>query len=229
MQFTKLAPLKLARIGAVALAATFTIGAISNWNINVTQTDRAMVVGKDDAPVTLTEFVSYTCPHCATFEKDSEAVLQLAYVGPGNLKRDVRSIIRNPVDLAVTMLAQCGDPNKFVQNHIMFMTQQPTWLEKGRNSTAAQRTLWSRGDAASRRSMASSLGFYDMMETRGYSRIEADTCLNDDARVPVLMANTEADFAEFGIRGTPSFAIDGETLENVHSWQTLGPLLEAKF
>ncbi|MGB7374072.1 DsbA family protein [Pontixanthobacter sp.] len=219
----------LGRISAVTIIAALSIAAINNWNINVVQTDRAMVVGKDDAPVTLTEFVSYTCPHCATFEKDSEAVLQLAYVGPGNLKRDVRSIIRNPVDLAVTMLAQCGDSSKFVQNHTMFMARQPVWLEKGRNSTAAQRAMWSRGDAASRRLMASALGFYEMMEMRGYSRIEVDSCLNDDTRVPVLLANTEADFAEFGISGTPSFAIDGAALEGVHSWQALGPLLEAKY
>ena len=213
----------------MAFAALFSIGANGNWNTSVEQTERAHVVGNPEAKVTLTEFVSYTCPHCATFAVQGEAPLQLVYIGPGKLKLEVRSIIRNVVDMTATMLVQCGSEDKFLRNHTMFMLRQEQWLGKARNATQAQAALWTRGDAAGRRAMASSLGFYEMMETRGYGRIELDACLADNAKAAQLQANTKADFADFGIRGTPSFAIDGTTLENVHSWQALGPALGERF
>ena len=220
---------KLAKTSIATLAAVFAIAANSNWNTNIVKTDRAYQVGNEDAEVTLTEFVSYTCPHCAIFAKQGEAPLQLAYIGPGKLKLEVRSIIRNNVDIAATLLVQCGNDDKFLQNHTMFMARQDTWLEIARNATAAQQNSWSTNTAAARRGIASSLGFYQMMETRGYARADADRCLNDQAKVATLIDNTDADYAEFGIRGTPSFAVDGERLEGVHAWQTLEPALNSRF
>ncbi len=206
------------------------MGANGIWNNQVTAGDRGYEIGNPEAEVTLTEFVSYTCPHCATFAIQGEAPLQIAYIGTGKLKLDVRSIIRNDLDLAVTMLAQCGDPAKFMRNHTYFMTSQKTWLPKAQNATRAQVMRWTTGNGSvARRAIATDLGFYQMMETRGYSRINVDKCLGDNAKANDLRANTKADFEEFGIRGTPSFAINGETLENVHSWRALEQQLNTLF
>ncbi len=206
------------------------MGANGIWNNQVTAGDRGYEIGNPEAEVTLTEFVSYTCPHCATFAIQGEAPLQIAYIGTGKLKLDVRSIIRNDLDLAVTMLTQCGDPAKFMRNHTYFMTSQKTWLSKAQNATRAQVMRWTTGDGSvARRAIATDLGFYQMMETRGYSRINVDKCLGDNAKANDLRANTKADFEEFGIRGTPSFAINGETLENVHSWRALEQQLNTLF
>jgi hypothetical protein len=149
---------KLLRAGALAIVALLSIGANGNWNTHVVETDRAHVIGNPDAKVTLTEFVSYTCPHCAEFAVEGEAPLQLVYIGPGKLKVEVRSVIRNVVDLGATMLVECGPKEKFLQNHTMFMRRQGTWLAKVQQSTPAQRAVWMRGDAAGLRSMASALG-----------------------------------------------------------------------
>ncbi|NMW31852.1 thioredoxin domain-containing protein [Altererythrobacter sp. RZ02] len=218
-----------AKATALVIAVVLTVAASSNWNTTIVKTDRAYQVGNEAAEVTLTEFVSYTCPHCATFTKQGEAPLQLAYIGPGKLKLEVRSIIRNNVDLAATMLVQCGDESNFLKNHTMFMARQDTWLNIARNATRAQQDAWSNNTPTARRNIASALGFYEMMETRGYARTDANKCLNDQAKVATLIDNTEADYAEFGIRGTPSFAIDGETLDGIHGWQALEPELNSRF
>lgn len=217
------------KVTGAVIAAVLTVAASSNWNTAIVKTDRAYQVGNEAAEVTLTEFVSYTCPHCATFAKQGEAPLQIAYIGPGKLKWEVRSIIRNNVDIAATMLVQCGDEANFLKNHTMFMARQDTWLSIARGATAAQQAAWSQDTPTARRNIASALGFYEMMETRGYARTDANQCLNDQAKVATLIGNTEADFTDFGIRGTPSFAIDGQTLDGIHGWQALEPELNSRF
>ena len=204
------------------MAASALAASGGNWNTKVEVTPRAHVIGNPKAETTLIEFVSYTCPHCATFAIEGEAPLQYVYIGPGKLKLEVRPVIRNVVDLTATLLVQCGKPSKYLQNHTMFMTRQKTWLEIARNATRAQQAAWFGPDKlAARQNMSQQLGFYEMMETRGYSRPDIDRCLADQTRADELEANTVADSAEFGVRGTPSFAVNGDLLEGVHNWQAL--------
>ncbi len=206
----------------LTMVAALTIGANGNWNTSVVVTDRAHAIGNPEAKTTLKEFVSYTCPHCATFTTEGEAPLQIGLIGTGQVKLEIHSVIRNVVDLTATMMVQCGDSSDFLRNHTMFMNAQNVWLEKARNSTAAQQAVWVGVDKLkARQSMAQAFGFYDMMATRGYERPQIDRCLADQARADALVANTQADYAEFGITGTPSFVLNGELLENVHNWATL--------
>ncbi|WP_271438427.1 DsbA family protein [Pontixanthobacter luteolus] len=212
---------QIVRAAGLVVAAFLSVGANGNWNTNVVETDRGYEIGNPDADVHLIEFVSYTCPHCADFTIQGEAPLQLAYIGPGKMKFEVRSFIRNDVDLAATMLVQCGDNSKFLQNHTMFMTKQSAWLGEARKASDAQLAQWLNGSASGRQSMASALGFYKMMETRGYGRPELDKCLSDQALADRLSSNTQKDMTDFGVRGTPSFVVNGALLENVHGWQPL--------
>ncbi|MXO90716.1 DsbA family protein [Pontixanthobacter aquaemixtae] len=211
-------------------AALLTIGANQNWHAAVVKTDRSHQIGNPEAKVKLTEFVSYTCPHCASFAAKGEPVLQLAYIGQGTVQLEIRSIIRNDVDLTISLLVGCGDTDKFMRNHTYFMSTQDKWLKVFENSTLGQRLRWSSADGpTARRAIASDAGYYQMMETRGYTRTEIDRCLSDDKEAERLEANTLADFAEYKVRGTPSFAINGELLDHVHSWQALEPVLNANF
>ena len=215
---------RIVRTAALVFAAVFSISANGNWNTTVERTDRGTVIGNPEAETVLTEFLSYSCPACAMFTYQGEGALQIAFIGPGNLRFELRPIIRNEVDLVATMLVQCGDTKNFAQNHTMFLLKQNDWLPKYAQATPAQKAVWHNGGtAAGRRSIATTLGFYPMMETRVYERTEADRCLADNAEANRLLGNTTADFAEFGIPGTPSFAIDGEVLEDVHSWKALVP------
>ncbi|MGB3738400.1 MAG: thioredoxin domain-containing protein [Pontixanthobacter sp.] len=218
----------LLRALGLSVAALITMGNTGNWTTSVDVTPRAHTVGNPDAETTLKEFVSYTCPHCATFAIEGEAPLQLAYIGSGRLKLEMHSIIRNVVDLTATLMIQCGAPEKYLQNHTLFMLKQPEWLAVAQQSTAAQQALWTGPDRQrARQSMAKAFGFYDIMKTRGYDRPQLDRCLSDQTRADALVANTQADYADYGIRGTPSFVLDGELLDNVHNWSALETALTA--
>src|SRR5690606_26378810 len=112
--------------------------------------DGTHVLGNPDATVKLDEFISYTCPHCANFEKQAEAPIRLAYVMPGKLSVRIVHLIRDPVDLTVAMLTNCGDPAGFFLRHQIFLQSQDKWLARMDGMTDAQRQRWTSGDLPAR-------------------------------------------------------------------------------
>lgn len=204
-------------------------GKPGNWQSQITRTERGHLIGNPEAKSQLIEFISYTCPHCADFTAQGEPALELALLTPGKIGLEVRPVIRNALDLTVSLLAQCGEPAAFKRRHQMLMLSQADWLGKARNAPQTQQAIWARGDKAARMNAASALGLSDMLVRRGQSPSEIDACVMDDIAARKLLDNDRADYAEFAVPGTPSFALDGKLLNAVHSWQALYPVLSAKF
>ena len=216
------------RAAALAAAALFAIAAVPNWNTTITRTDGGHRLGNEAAEEQLIEFVSYTCSHCATFERQAEGALKLLFVHPGTGSVEVRPVIRNQIDLTATMLAQCGPTERFFMNHTALMLSQDDWFATGRKLSDGQTARWASGDGAARQAMARDLGWYDMFEARGYSEVELNRCLADDARATAIEAQSAQDMVDYGVQGTPSFALNGELLDGVHNWQALGAVLQGK-
>lgn len=199
------------------------------WHAEVEKTERGYRIGNPEAEASLIEFVSYTCGHCAAFTREGEGALDLALLAPGHMNLEVRPVIRNAIDLTVSMLVQCGGEEDFKNRHRMFMMRQDSWLEKVRSAPQSQQAVWMRGDRAARTAMASALDFDDMLANAGASRAEINTCLANDEAALALIRNGRADATDFAIAGTPSFALDGELLANVHNWTALYPVLSERF
>lgn len=208
--------------GALAACATVAGAASKNWNTHVVRADGSHVMGNPKAKRILTEFVSYTCPHCGDFARVGDEALKLAHVGPGTLRQEIRHIVRDPVDLTVAMLAWCGEPAKFPRNHAALMHAQPRFLSLAQSTTVSQRQRWTSGDLPTRtRAVASDLGLYQIMEGRGYRRSDIDRCLADTTRATELANNSRRDSERYNVAGTPSFALDGKLLPEVHDWPSL--------
>lgn len=195
----------------------------------IARTERGFAVGNPKAEGNLIEFISYTCPHCATFTREGEPALELALINPGKMRLEVRPVIRNPIDLAASLLVMCGPDEGLKKRHTLLMTTQNEWLEKGRQAPRSQQEVWYRGDAGARVNAASALGLIDMFAKAGQSRSELTSCLMDDKAAARLVANSDADRAQFAVPGTPSFALDGALVAGVHDWNALYPVLSARF
>lgn len=221
------------RMAALAVAAVLTIGADKpphpNWAAFVTVTESGShVLGDPDAPLKLTEFISYTCPHCAHFQEQSEAALNLVYVQPGKVSVEVRHLMRDPVDTAVALLTNCGDPSRFFMNHSFFLHRQDRWIQVLGTASKTQQQRWYIGDLGKRmRAVASDFGFYALMEQRGYDRATVNRCLADKEMAEKLGAQTRH-AEEAGITATPSFMLDGVPLAGTHDWQMLNIQLQAR-
>lgn len=199
-----------------------------NWQTTIARTERGHLIGNPDADTQLTEFVSYTCGHCASFTANGEPALELGGIAPGEIALEVRPVIRNALDLTVSLLAQCGDPAGFKDRHRTLMLSQGEWLGKVRSAPQTQQAIWARGDKASRMNAANALGLTQMLADRGASLAALDACMMDDAAAKALIDNGRADYADYAIPGTPSFALDGKLLDQVHSWEALEPVLSAR-
>lgn len=220
---------RLAGLLAATATALLAVGAAaqSNWSHAVQRSAAGTnLLGNPAADVRLTEYVSYTCPACARFQIQADSVLKLAYVPSGRLAIEVHHVIRDPVDLTVAMLANCGTKGKFGQNHSAFLIGQARWIQPLTGASAVQRARWRHPDLGTRnRSIAADFKLYDVMATRGYDRQSVERCLTDQPLAERLAAQSKA-AAEAGVTATPGFAINGKLLLNTHDWATLRPQLD---
>jgi protein-disulfide isomerase len=226
------------RLAALAAAALLSLGAgkpaasapHANWLTTVSVSPSGgHLLGNPAAKVKLVEYISYTCPHCAHFQKQSEVAMRLAYIQSGKVQVEVRHLIRDPIDMTVAMLTNCGAPSRFFGNHSLFLLNQDGWIGRAADASPAQRARWTTGDNASRfRAIAHDYGFYTMMEQRGYDRPTLDRCLADAAMARRIAAQT-AQANKDGVPGTPGFLIDGVLLAGTYDWESLNTQLEARF
>lgn len=218
---------RLALAGIAAIAATAALAA-PNWLTTVDTKGGGHAIGNPAAKVKLTEFVSYTCPHCGHFAQEAGNALDL-YVATGKVQLDVRHVVRDPIDLTAAMLANCGPAAKFPRNHAALMLSQPKWLPVSQRASAGQRARWYQGPGpARRRAIAADLKFYDIMIARGYERVGLDRCLSDEALAKRLADQSAADDKKWNVAGTPSFAINGAMLAGTSTWNLLQVQLDAR-
>ncbi|MEZ5734865.1 MAG: thioredoxin domain-containing protein [Novosphingobium sp.] len=224
--------MRFTRVAVIAALALLSLGAGKphpNWINYVTVSESGShVLGNPEAKVRLTEFISYTCPHCADFHKQAEAPLKITYVQPGKASVEIRHFLRDPIDLTVAMLTNCGDPNRFFQNHDMFLYRQDSWMKTLDTASEAQKQRWVTGKTSERlRAIAHDFGFFELMEQRGYDRPAVNRCLADEAMAKKLTAQTQAAI-DAGVDGTPGFMLDGILLTGTHSWESLNTQLKAR-
>lgn len=203
-------------------------GASANWAGQIAVTsDGGHRYGNPDAPVQLNEFVSYTCSHCAHFHKESDPVLRLTVVPKGQVAVTVTNFLRNPIDLTVAMLTNCGDPKRFFVRHNAFFATQDVWLAKIEKLNRDQQARWYQGELPDRmRAISSDLGFYAKMESWGIGRAQTDVCLANKPALDKLRAQ-QAEVEKLGFQGTPSFTLNGEVL-NASDWASVSKAITEK-
>jgi len=168
-----------------------------------------MALGAEDAPVTVIEYASFTCPHCRNFHQNTFKQVKENYVDTGKVRFIYREVYFDRFGLWAGMVARCGGPEKYFGISGMIYDQQATWT-KGENPGAIADNLVTIG------------------KTAGLTGDEIDACLqNNDlaqAMIAVYQDNAERD----GIKSTPSFLIDGELVTGDQSYDSFSAILDAK-
>ncbi len=180
-------------------------------------------IGNPQAKVRLVEYISYTCPHCAAFEKEASGELALGMIRSGKGSIEYRPYMRNIIDIAATLLVGCGDESKFALNHSIVLRSQDKWMANYQDS---QPKRWAAmPDFASRmRAVASDLRLYDQFEPRGYRRSDLERCLADEAQSKKFALENQTAESIGAVNGTPSFLIN-DVPQDAHDWADLRPAL----
>src|SRR6202167_355422 len=92
--------------------------------------DGDVVLGSDKAPVTIIEYASMTCPHCAHFSTTTFPELQKRYIDTGKVRFIFREFPLDPLAAAGFMLARCAGNDKFLPIVETLFAKQPEWMVK---------------------------------------------------------------------------------------------------
>jgi protein-disulfide isomerase len=163
------------------------------------------VLGKPDAPVTIFEYASLTCPHCAAFEKEILPQIKTEWIDTGKAKLVFRDFPLDGSALKAAMVARCAPPERFYGFIDMLFTQQASW-----GTTADP---------------APSLG--RLAKLGGMSDEQFQTCLKDDALQNKILAGRLAAEKEFGVESTPTFFINGKKVVGARPEEILEALKSA--
>lgn len=185
------------------------IGAASAQEVEIdTSTITEMVLGAEDAPVTLIEYASYTCPHCANFHTGVFKQLKEEYIDTGKMKLIYREVYFDRYGLWASMIARCGGPEKFFGISDLIYKGQSDWARAGGASEII--------DA--------------LRKIGGLAGLEKDTleaCLQDGAKAQTLAAWYQENATADGIEATPSFILNGTKIEN-QSYEKFKALIDAE-
>lgn len=213
----------LALLGLLLLSAT----APRDWTATVARTTAGTyVMGNPQARVKLVEYASYTCPHCAAFSRESEAVLKGRMIRSGSTSLEVRHFVRDRLDLAAAILARCTGPRGFFGTTAAIYAAQDAWLARGmqyEQVNANQLALYAQSDQL--RALADGSGLTALVQRRGLSPAATAACFADDAATARITAMTAA--APADLPGTPTFLINGRIVPRAATWSALEPALRA--
>ena len=169
------------------------------------------VQGSETAPVTVIEYASPTCPHCAAFSNNVLPAFTEAYVDTGKVKLIVRPFVRNVLDAAVFMLAEAAGPTNYHNVLSTYFKTQATW--------AASQTP---RDA-----------ILEIAKQLGFTQETFDAALTNQELFTGMEALREQALDEFGLAGTPTFYVNGKTLTGDKTLEQLAaeidPLVPADF
>jgi protein-disulfide isomerase len=91
-----------------------------------------IVLGRKDAPVTIIEYASTTCPYCAHFNKVTFPELQRRYIDTGQVRYVFREFPLNNIDFLAFMLARCAGNDRFFSFVNVLFKEQEKWLADSR-------------------------------------------------------------------------------------------------
>ncbi len=209
----------------VAALALLTIGATKpvDWSQRTTLTKAgAHVVGNPAARVRLSEYMSYTCGHCAQFAAQSDPLVR-DYVAKGLVAFEVRNAVRDRLDLAASLAARCGGPARFYGNHKAIFAAQESLFAKVQAWQAAGAPEDPDPDAGLK-AVARGSGLTDLMAKRGVTPAALDACLVSKPSQQAVLGMTNDAWKVRKITGTPSFLINDRPIAP-NDWAGVEPAL----
>lgn len=216
-------------VGIAAIPAVQAETAAKDWTKIVAKTpEGGFRVGNPDAALKLVEYGSLTCDHCAHFAEEAMPKLLGEYVKSGRVNFEFRNFIRDPADLTATLLSRCAGPDDFFALTHRYLASQQQWFGKLQAMSEADREAINALPPTERLARFAAMAGLDAAAANGgVSAAQAKQCLANQASIGQLVEMGKTAVEKHQVKGTPSFMINGKTLENVHNWAALEPLLAA--
>lgn len=166
-----------------------------------------MALGPADASVTITEYASMTCPHCAAFNAEVFPKIKSTYIDTGKIRYVFREF---PLDIkaaAGSMLSRCiakGDAAKYFAVTDLLFKQQADWVMKNTTETLTR-----------------------IGKQAGLSQQQVDDCLKDQPLLDKIVADQKYANEVLKVNSTPTFFINGEMIKGETSFEEFDKRIKA--
>src|SRR5215471_8267382 len=145
------------------------------------------IQGSADAPVTIVEYASMTCPHCSHFHETTYPELKKKYIDTGKVRFIFREFPLDPLAAAASMLARCAGKDKYFPLIDAFFTQQKDWV--------VQKPLQP---------------MFAIAKQAGFTQQSFDQCLANQQLEQGLVGERTRATQKFNVNSTPTFFINGK-------------------
>ncbi len=169
------------------IISCLSLKAEDNSILNIQEND--FFIGDNDAPITIIEYASMSCSHCANFHNDTLENLKSEYIDTGKVKFIFRDFPFNYPALAGSMMMRCISEDVRYEYMNGLYKLQKSWVFRDHAKTRAE--------------------LYKIMQSGGMLQNEFDACLSDTNLENDLLEGVMNAQREFNIRSTPSFIING--------------------
>lgn len=201
--------LNFTRRTAMALMAAATGSAALAQDASTAPEIQEFALGDPDAPITMVEYASYTCPHCANFHRDVFPELKANYIDTGKVYFIFRPVYFDGPGLWADMLARCtGDNDKYFGISGILFERQAEWSRAGSQAGVAA-------------------GIVSVGNQAGIDEETVLACLQDNDNAQALVADFQVNAERDNVTATPSFIINGEPATNM-SYASFAQLLDEK-
>ena len=158
--------------------------------------------GKADAPVTIIEYASMTCPHCANFHKTTYPALKTKYIDTGKVRFIFREFPLDEVAVAASMLARCAGGEKSLALIDVLFASQDRWAVRDPLPALMQ-----------------------IARQAGFTQATFEECLRDQKLYDNIVAMRERGAKEYKVESTPTLFINGKMQKGGVSTDELEKLL----
>jgi len=174
----------LALIGAAGLATLIPAAALAEPVMG------DIVLGDHGAPVTVVEYASFTCPHCAAFHVGTFPQFKEAYIDTGKVKFILREVYFDKYGLWASMTARCGGEAAFYPMADQFLKKQQVWTKVPEDQIPAE--------------------IRKIARLNGLSDAQFNECLSNGDYATTLIESYRTNAAADDVSSTPTFIINGE-------------------
>jgi protein-disulfide isomerase len=162
------------------------------------------ILGNPDAPVTIIEYASLTCPHCAQFHKEVLPQLKERYIAPGKVRLIYRDFPLDQTALAAAALAHCAGPERYFSMLDALFETQGNW-SRADDPIAALKRLGKLG---------------------GLTDEKMDACLADQELAEGILRARLDGQNQYQIGSTPTFIIDGKAYPGSRDVEEFSALID---
>ena len=172
-------------------------------DIMMTGTLPEMTLGRPDAPVTIVQYASLTCPHCRAFHRETFPEFKRTYIDTGKVRFIMREFPIGKQSGNATIALRCAPPDKYFALYGKFMEQQSAWVSQEVRLEP----------------------IFAVAKQVGMTQAQFDSCLKNQAMIDGLKWVKERG-RTLGVIGTPNFFVQGKLVKKTLTMSDIREMVE---